>query len=242
MLLKRIGQGAAALTLVVLLAFFLNKVADVTLDDATNYFKLGPAHAHLSVSGGDIYAVSPDGLIQEKICAMALQEEFVNRIKVDAVFSNVIADTLPFVVKLVSWGADKDLVPDSDQAHTRLRFSGEFTELQENAPMGASENCERQMVKRSNARYLICMVRSSLIPKGQSAFSAYRFDSLQIWLPEEVYQKYGATKGEAAKQLASTPCPTQSGIPWDVAFRAGLRLIKINDSGRTPAVDAAALF
>ncbi|MCA8883568.1 MAG: hypothetical protein KDA50_07455 [Rhodobacteraceae bacterium] len=230
MLLKRVGQGGAALALAILVAFFLNKVADVTLDDATNYFKLGPAQANLSVSGGDIYAVSPDGLIQEKICAMALQEEFVNRIKVDAVFSNVIADSLPFVAKLVSWGADADLLPDSDTTQTRLRFSGEFTELLTNAPMGAGEDCERQMVKRSNARYLICIVRSSLIPEGQNAFSAYRFDSLQIWLPEEIYGKFGAAKGEAAKLLAGKPCPTQSGVPWDVAFRAGLRLIKINDA------------
>ncbi|MEV8465259.1 hypothetical protein AB0T83_00505 [Fluviibacterium sp. DFM31] len=234
-MLKRILQIGGALVLAIVIAFGLNKATAVTIDDITSFYELGGARAHPGVQGGDIYAVSPDGLIEEKICALELQEDFVVRQKIAAEFTNSIGEAIPFIVELAKIGSGGQDIDTGAVIHHRMKFAGEFTKLLEDAPIGTNAACEKKMVQRMNARYLICMVRSSLIPTGNSVFSAYRFDSLQIWIPDVTFEKYGSSKSGAAVQNASKTCPQATSIPWDVAFRKSLRIVK-PEVARGPAV------
>jgi len=203
-------------------AFGFSKVAAVTLDDVASHFDLGRAQATVGVAGGDIYAISPDGLSETRLCSLELQEEFVVRIKVDARFSNVIGTTLPFLTELLD-----AVVMSSEFAGARLSFQGEFTELQAEAPREVSPDCERRMAEYANAEHKICMVRSSLVPTFASAFSAYRFERLQIFLPEALFQLYDMKKNAMAQKAQFEACPDSSARPWDVAVRKSLRIIEM---------------
>lgn len=224
---KKITLMLGVLATLVGSAFVFNKVAAVTMDDVASHFSLGRTQATVGVVGGDIYAVAPDGLSETRLCSLDLREDFVTRVRVEAHFSNAIGATLPFLVSFVSFGADDSLGDAGDFTGARLRFSGEFTELQADAPLGASAACERKMAEFMNRRHKICMVRSSLVPTENAVFSAYRFDQLQMFLPEPMFALYGLTKSDAAKEIQTQLCPQSSSTPWDVAFRKSLRVISM---------------
>ena|GEM_PF-6385707 len=226
-MLKRVGMVLSVLAVLLLSAFVFNKVAAVTLDDVTHHFSLGRSHATIGVSGGDIYAISPDGLSEMRLCSLTLQEDFVVRVAVTAMFTNTIGDTLPFLVRFVSLGADKPAGVDADFAGARLRFDGQFTELQSEAPRGAPPECERKMAEFMNQRYRICMVRASLIPTENAVFSAYRFDPFQMFVPQSLYALHGMEKSDAAIEVQTQKCPETSGVAWDVAIRKSLRVINM---------------
>ncbi|QIE40633.1 hypothetical protein [Meridianimarinicoccus aquatilis] len=228
-MLKRISIMLGVLAVLLGSGFVLNKVAAVTIDDVASHFSLGRTQATVGVSGGDIYAIAPDGLSETRLCSLQLQEDFVTRVRIEAKFSNTIGSTLPFLVKFVSFGADEDIAGASDFSGARMRFSGEFTELQANAPMGAPADCEQKMAQFMNRRHKICMVRSSLVPTNNAVFSAYRFDRLQMFLPDSIFAMHKMEKSDAAKELQTQPCPQSSAVPWDVAFRKSLRVINMED-------------
>ena len=228
-MLKRVTTVLGVLAVLLVGAFVLNKVTAVTLDDIAYHFSLGRAQAQVGVSGGDIYAISPDGLSESKICSLDLQEDFVTRVSVEAKFTNAIGETLPFLVKWVSFGSDSALGDGAEFDGVRLRFSGQFTELQSNAPQGAPAECEAKMAQFANRRHKICMVRSSLIPTENSVFSAYRFDPFQIYLPDSVFEANGMTKSDAAREIEILTCPVSSAVPWDVAIRKSLRVINMEN-------------
>ncbi len=208
-------------------AFGFSKVAAVTLDDVASHFDLGRAQATVGVAGGDIYAISPDGLSETRLCSLVLQDEFVDRVKVNARFSNVIGTTLPFLTDWVSPGVAEGMMNAAEFEGARLRFEGEFTELQPEAPRDIAPDCERRMAEHANARHKICMVRSSLVPDDNKAFSAYRFDSVQVFLPDRLYVLYGMEKSDAATAIQFEACPASSALPWDVAVRKSLRIIEM---------------
>ena len=231
---KRIGILLGVLATLVAGAFGFAKVAAVTLDDVASHFDLGRAQATVGVAGGDIYAISPDGLSETRLCSLELQDEFVDRIKVNARFSNVIGTTLPFLTDWLSPGVADSMMSAAEFAGARLRFEGEFTELQAEAPRDIAPDCERRMAEYANSRHRICMVRSSLVPTDNSAFSAYRFDRMQIFLPDRLFALYGMEKSEAAQTIQFEACPASSALPWDVAVRKSLRLIEMELVRSTP--------
>lgn len=228
-MLKRVAMVLSVLAVLLVSAFLVNKVTAVTLDDVAYHFSLGRTKATVGVSGGDIYAISPDGLAETKLCSLKLQEDFVTRVKVEARFTNAIGDTLPFLVNWVSLGSEDSLGTTEGFKAGNLHFSGEFTELQPDAPMGAPADCERKMAEFMNRRHRICMVRSSLIPTENGVFSAYRFDQLQMWLPESIFEMNGLVKSDAAHEVQTQSCPLSSAVPWDVAFRKSLRVINMEN-------------
>jgi hypothetical protein len=85
------------------------------------------------------------------------------------------------------------------------------------------------MAQFANRRHLICMVRSSLIPTHNGVFSAYRFDSFQLFLPASVFEAHGMEKSDAAREVEILSCPNGSGVPWDVAFRKSMRVITMEN-------------
>jgi len=226
-MVRKITLMLGVLATLVAGAFGFSKVAAVTLDDVASHFDLGRAQATVGVAGGDIYAISPDGLSETRLCSLVLQDEFVDRITVNARFSNVIGTTLPFLTDWLSPGVADSMVNAAEFAGARLRFEGEFTELQAEAPRDITPDCERRMAEYANAGHRICMVRSSLVPTDNSAFSAYRFDRLQIFLPERLFAVYDMQKSDAAQNAQMQPCPASSTLPWDVAVRKSLRIINM---------------
>lgn len=226
-MIKKISLMLGVLATLVAGAFGFSKVAAVTLDDVASHFDMGRAQATVGVAGGDIYAISPDGLSETRLCSLELQDEFVDRIKINARFSNVIGTTLPFLTDWLSSGVADTMINAAAFAGARLRFEGEFTELQAEAPRDIAPDCERRMAEYANARHRICMVRSSLVPNDNSAFSAYRFDRLQIFLPDRFFALYGMEKSEAAQKVQMEACPASSALPWDVAVRKSLRIIEM---------------
>ena len=228
-MLKRVATVLSVLAVLLVSAFVFNKVTAVTFDDIAYHFSLDRARAQVGVSGGDIYAISPDGLSESKICSLELAEDFVTRVDLDARFTNTIGETLPFLVKWASFGTDDSLGNGASFDGARLRFSGQFTELQSNAPLAAPTECEMKMAQFANRRHRICMVRSSLVPAENSVFSAYRFDQFQVFLPEAVFESHDMTKSDAAREVENLTCPTSSPVPWDVAFRKSLRVINMQN-------------
>lgn len=226
-MIKKISIMLGVLATLVAGAFGFSKVAAVTLDDVASHFDMGRAQATVGVAGGDIYAISPHGVSETRLCSLALQDEFVNRIAVKARFSNVIGTTLPFLTDWLSPNVADSMVNAAEFAGARLRFEGQFTELQAEAPRGIAPACERRMAEYANAGHKICMVRSSLVPTDNSAFSAYRFDRLQIFLPERLFAVYDMQKSEAAQKIQMEACPASSTLPWDVAVRKSLRIINM---------------
>lgn len=224
---KRIAIMLGVLATLVAGAFGFSKVAAVTLDDVASHFDLGRAQATVGVAGGDIYAIAPDGLSETRLCSLELQDEFVDRVQVRAQFSNVIGTTLPFLTDWIQPGLPGDMLNDDEFAGARLRFEGEFTELQAEAPRDIAPDCERRMAEYANARHRICMVRSSLVPSDNKAFSAYRFDSVQIFLPDRLFALYDMEKSDAARAVQTLDCPASSAQPWDVAVRKSLRIINM---------------
>lgn len=226
-MIKKIALMLGVLATLVAGAFGFSKVAAVTLDDVASHFDLGRTQATLGVAGGDIYAISPDGLFETRLCSLKLQEEFVDRIQVEARFSNVIGTTLPFLTDWLSPSVADTMIDAAEFAGSRLRFEGEFTELQADAPQDLSPDCERKMAQYMNRRHKICMVRSSLVPTESAAFSAYRFDRMQMWLPDALFELYDMEKSDAAKEVQKLDCPASSAVPWDVAVRRSLRIINM---------------
>lgn len=224
-MLRKILQAAAAVLVLLLAGFGVHKLTTVTLHDIAAFYDLGAPRSHLQVVSGDIYAIGPDNLTQEKICRMALQEQFVDRVRLDAKFSNGIVENIPFISGII--GDDKAEALTGIPRGTRLRFLGEFTHLREDAPQGAPAECEREMVDRMNRRQRICIVSSSLIPTDDVVFSAYRFNSLPIYVPESVFEAHGRVKSDAAKAAERHNCPLESDVPWDVAFRKALNVVQV---------------
>lgn len=231
---RKVAVMLGVLATLVAGAFGFSKVAAVTLDDVASHFDMGRAQATVGVAGGDIYAISPDGLSETRLCSLDLQAEFVDRIKINARFSNVIGTTLPFLTDWLSSGVADSMLDAAEFAGARLRFEGEFTELQAEAPRDIAPDCERRMAEYANARHRICMVRSSLVPNDASAFSAYRFDRLQIFLPERFFELYGMEKSDAARAVQMEACPASSALPWDVAVRKSLRIIEMETVRNDP--------
>lgn len=226
-MLRRVSKILGVLAVLLVSAFVFNKVTAVTLDDVAHHFSLGRPQATLGVSGGDIYAISPDGLSERKLCALRLQSDFVKRVQVRAQFSNDIGTTLPALVDWISFGTAEGSSAPEDVDGARLRFVGDFTELAPEAPLGTSVQCERRMAELMNRRHRICMVRASLIPSDNAVFSAYKFDRRQIFLPDAVFEQHGMDKSDAVREVQAKPCPSGSNPAWDVRVRHLLRIVSM---------------
>jgi hypothetical protein len=208
--------------------FAFGKVTAVTFDDVATHFDLGSAEARVGISGGDIFAVARTGRSTEKICTFELREQYVRREKVEAYFTNALGARLPFLARWLGNDLGDAAIKGEELEGARLRFAGEFTELQTDAPRRASDGCERRMIEYANDGYRICMVRSSLIPTDRKVFSAYRFDPLQVFLPDAVFEKHGQERSDKSASVRHLPCPQSSEVPWDVAIRKSLRVIRMD--------------
>lgn len=234
-MLPRVAKILGVLAVLLVSAFVFNKVTAVTLDDVAHHFSLGRPQATVGVSGGDVYAISPDGLSEQKLCALRLQSDFVKRVQVRAQFSNDIGTTLPSLVDWISFEVAEGAKAPDNVDGARLRFVGVFTELASEAPLGTSVDCERKMAELTNRRHRICMVRASLIPSDNTVFSAYKFDRRQMLVPDAVFEQHGMTKSDAAREVQAKRCPSGSNPAWDVRVRHLLRIITMHPLGGDPA-------
>jgi len=233
-MLKKILGVAAALVLALTCSFAFKTLAGVTLDDLAAQMDMNIGHAQGSggVSAGDIYWVSGDGLRRDKLCSMALQEEYVRHNPVDMTFTNTIGASIPFMGNIFDY---KDIAAGTSSGGdlrfggflVRMQFEAEETELMEGAPQGAPDFCEETMVRRAAKGDMICIVNYSLIPEHNKFFTAYRFNANQILIPDETFGKYGLDATKRVSQNAQHDCPREEARSWDVALRASLRILSV---------------
>lgn len=206
------------------ISLLFSKVSGVTIDDIPPFYNLGARHPELQVVAGDVYAISPDGVTQERLCTMELRENAVRREPIDAQYSNTVADSFPIVQRL--FDAIRGQKPETDAGVSRrIVFEGEFTQLGQRAAVQPPADCEGLMASKLNSRHLICLVKSSLIPKTAPSFSAYVFYPDQIYLPASVFAAHEMERNENVDKIGVLPCPGESGVPWDVALRKVLNVV-----------------
>lgn len=226
--------------LIIGLAFLFATVAGrVTTDDVFSYFDHGgPVPQGTKIVGG-VFAL-PDRGEPEFLCRAVFEDDGYEEVKRVAVFSNVVADSLPVVGALV--GIDvfaQRAVRGTEGPHTEPVAAAlaerpgevigyERRELVTGTIYEHDENCVPDMVRAANRGDRLCIVASSFSVAGDAVRKGLRFKSDPVILPDTL----GVSRG--IEEQAARTCPTY-GSPrrWDVWLRAGLAVIDGRDLSPT---------
>ncbi|AVO36756.2 hypothetical protein [Pukyongiella litopenaei] len=222
----------------------------ITQNDVLANLGLGSGVLELGVRAGDVYSISPDGTRSERICGLKLDDRFVNEVNVDAIYANSMRELMPDFLGFLAGGASlqdaRSLVEvmktDEGKQTAQLRLVGLMTQIRKDTERADTpEFCECEMARHLNRRHRVCSVRSSLIPESNPELSAFNFATFSNMIPEAVFERCGLEKSEAARQIETQTCPSDTGVPWDVALRRALGVVEprdmVDQAGQPPAAD-----
>ncbi len=195
-------------------------------DDIAHAYKHGGRIADADDAAGRVYGFREDGS-HRLLCEPRIPKDAFDVRPVHASFSNVVADSIPFVrAVIVDVFADR-----ATEGTTGLPpgvIDARMTKLRAGQDPEYGERCERRMIEALNRGDRICPVRSSFRVSPDDGRQGLAFHAAQIWMPPDadLAARGLPTLTPEGRSTNAQDCPAFLRPAWDVVLRGSLRVVR----------------
>ncbi len=195
-------------------------------DDIAHAYRHGSRIADADDAAGRVYAFRPDGT-HRILCEPTIPPDAFDVRSVHASFSNVVADSIPFVRSVIV-----DVFAErATEGTTGLPpgvIDGRMIKLRVGQDPEYGERCERRMIEALNRGDRVCSVRSSFRVTPDDGRQGLAFHASQIWIPSDSDLDSRGLPLPTAEGRATNreECPAYLQPAWDVVLRGSLRVVR----------------